>query len=108
MPKKSKTYNISYSTYHKEPAGTKDEYGRNKFNNVGEPTNGVYKKTNYAKLKHDMYDMVKKNNADPKNPKMYANFEDVFSVKKSTHLKSITKKYDNGTVEVTYIGKKVS
>lgn len=101
MVKKVNKREIPYVVIVKEPSGTKDKYGRNAWKEVSRHE-GKTKPTTYKDLKVDIYNKVKKNNANSQNAKLYPKYEDKFSVKKTKRLVSVTKMFKNGTKETTY------
>lgn len=98
---KARKRDIPYLVIVKQPSGKKDKWGRNTWTEVSRK-NGVVAGTSYKDLKKNTYDKVRKNNSNKNNPKMYANYEDRFSVRKTRRLRSVTKTFKNGTKEITY------
>ena len=101
MANKSRKKEIPYVVITKKPNGKKDKYGRNCWDVVGR-SEGKTKPTTYKELKVDTYNKIKKNNSNSKNLKMYPKFEDVFRVKKTRRLVSVTKQFANGSKQTTY------
>lgn len=97
MAKRGK-YDIKMMTYRKVPTGSVNQYGNPVYVTEGTPREKIRKNTNFAEVNKETY------NASLGNKNIFVNYaKPTYQIRKMPRkIRSVTKRFSDGSKEVTY------